>query len=173
MRDLGHSSPSGSGGCPPVSWGRLYSRTQTGQPGVWPTTLPHATGRPLRAQSAEQQGANALACDLHVHGLLLYRNTRASEMTDRSMSVTLPSMVHLTIRHTWNETKQEGFVAGANGPAGRDRRRWEAPQASFNKGSRNKNGHLSLLWNNGLHLRSSAGLLLLVVSAARLRASPP
>jgi thiol-disulfide isomerase/thioredoxin len=45
-----------------------------------------------------------LACDLHAHRLLLYRNLQQTEMTSLSAKVLIGSFVYLTTRHTWNKS---------------------------------------------------------------------
>ena len=47
-----------------------------------------------------------LACDLHAHRLLLYRNVRRSEMSEQVSTVILSSYIYLTTRHTWNKANR-------------------------------------------------------------------
>ena len=44
-----------------------------------------------------------LACDLHAHKLLLYRNSHQEELTPGSAKTLVGSFVYLTTRHTWNK----------------------------------------------------------------------
>jgi hypothetical protein len=52
-----------------------------------------------------------LACDLHAHRLLLYRNLHLSELeaaqAETVVKVVLGSFVYLTTRHTWNKAARE------------------------------------------------------------------
>jgi hypothetical protein len=48
-----------------------------------------------------------LACDLHAHRLLLYRNFQQHEMTLLSAKVLIGSFVYLTTRHTWNKAARK------------------------------------------------------------------
>ena len=45
-----------------------------------------------------------LACDLHSHKLLLYRNVEEAKLTQPMVKTMLGSFVYLTTRHTWNKT---------------------------------------------------------------------
>ena len=49
-----------------------------------------------------------LACDLHSHKLLLYRNYHVDEITDSVAKTLVGSFVYLTTRHTWNKATAEG-----------------------------------------------------------------
>ena len=50
-----------------------------------------------------------LACDLHAHRLLLYRNTLQEDLTPAAAKVLIGSFVYLTTRHTWNKAaRREG-----------------------------------------------------------------
>ena len=44
-----------------------------------------------------------LACDLHSHKLIMYRNMHDSDITPKVVSTVLSSFVYLTTRHTWNK----------------------------------------------------------------------
>ena len=46
---------------------------------------------------------SALACDLHSHKLLLYRNYSESQITPGIAITLLGSFIYLTTRHTWNK----------------------------------------------------------------------
>lgn len=48
-----------------------------------------------------------LACDLHAHMLLLYRNHLAEDMTASVAKVLIGSFIYLTTRHTWNKVMKE------------------------------------------------------------------
>lgn len=48
-----------------------------------------------------------LACDLHAHRLLLYRNFQQEEMSPISAKVLIGSFVYLTTRHTWNKAARK------------------------------------------------------------------
>ncbi len=43
-----------------------------------------------------------IACTLHAHLLLLYRNTRLEELSEDIVSTILSAFIFLTTRHTWN-----------------------------------------------------------------------
>jgi hypothetical protein len=48
-----------------------------------------------------------LACDLHAHMLLLYRNHLADDMSASVAKVIIGSFIYLTTRHTWNKVSKE------------------------------------------------------------------
>lgn len=48
-----------------------------------------------------------LACDLHSHKLLLYRNFHDHELTPAAVKTLVGSFVYLTTRHTWNKATTE------------------------------------------------------------------
>ncbi len=43
-----------------------------------------------------------LACTIHAHLLLLYRNVPRAQLNDNIISTVLSSFIFLTTRHTWN-----------------------------------------------------------------------
>lgn len=49
-----------------------------------------------------------LACDLHSHKLLMYRNLHEHELTCTAAKTLIGSFVYLTTRHTWNKATSEG-----------------------------------------------------------------
>jgi hypothetical protein len=51
---------------------------------------------------------SALACDLHSHKLLLYRNYHEREFKATVATTLVGSFVYLTTRHTWNKSTTEG-----------------------------------------------------------------
>lgn len=51
---------------------------------------------------------SSLACDLHSHKLLLYRNYDIDSITPNVAKTLLGSFVYLTTRHTWNKSTKEG-----------------------------------------------------------------
>jgi hypothetical protein len=51
---------------------------------------------------------SALACDLHSHKLLLYRNYHEFEFKPSVATTLVGSFVYLTTRHTWNKSTTEG-----------------------------------------------------------------
>ena len=48
-----------------------------------------------------------LACDLHAHQLLMYRNLHLEELDRTSATTLVGSFVYLTTRHTWNKCTRE------------------------------------------------------------------
>ena len=48
-----------------------------------------------------------LACDLHAHKLLLYRNVRAGALTPRAAKTLIGSFIYLTTRHTFNKCSRD------------------------------------------------------------------
>ena len=44
-----------------------------------------------------------LACDLHAHRLVIYRNLLDEELTQEVVKTVVGSFVFLTTRHTWNK----------------------------------------------------------------------
>ena len=48
-----------------------------------------------------------LACDLHAHMLLIYRNYLVFDMTADVAKVIIGSFIYLTTRHTWNKVTRE------------------------------------------------------------------
>lgn len=51
-----------------------------------------------------------LACDLHSHKLLLFRNYETEEFSEVVADTLLGSTIFLTTRHTWNKTTKDGPV---------------------------------------------------------------
>ena len=51
---------------------------------------------------------SSLACDLHSHKLLLYRNYKESHIQPHVAKTLVGSFVYLTTRHTWNKSTTEG-----------------------------------------------------------------
>jgi len=49
-----------------------------------------------------------MACDLHSHKLLLYRNYHVKEMSQQVAQTLIGGFVYLTTRHTWNKSTAEG-----------------------------------------------------------------
>ena len=50
-----------------------------------------------------------LACDLHAHQLLLFRNLHGTDFSSEKVKTIIGSFVFLTTRHTWNKsTRQQG-----------------------------------------------------------------
>lgn len=50
-----------------------------------------------------------LACDLHAHMLLMYRNHQQDELTATATKTLIGSFIYLTTRHTWNKVIKEEF----------------------------------------------------------------
>ena len=48
-----------------------------------------------------------LACDLHSHKVLMYRNYHENDITPNVAKTLIGSFVYLTTRHTWNKTTDE------------------------------------------------------------------
>ena len=48
-----------------------------------------------------------LACDLHAHRLLLYRNLLDGELSPEVVKTVVGSFVFLTTRHTWNKAARK------------------------------------------------------------------
>ena len=55
-----------------------------------------------------------LACDLHSHKLLLYRNFHQDEMTTAAAKTLIGSFVYLTTRHTWNKAIKRTETVGGD-----------------------------------------------------------
>ena len=49
-----------------------------------------------------------LACDLHAHKFVIYRNYKDTELTPPVVKTVIGSFVYLTTRHTWNKACDEG-----------------------------------------------------------------
>jgi hypothetical protein len=49
-----------------------------------------------------------LACDLHSHKLLLFRNLHVDDLNTSAVQTLVGSFVYLTTRHTWNKATREG-----------------------------------------------------------------
>jgi hypothetical protein len=49
-----------------------------------------------------------LACDLHSHKLMLFRNMHVHELDTSALKALVGSFVFLTTRHTWNKAAREG-----------------------------------------------------------------
>ena len=50
-----------------------------------------------------------LACDLHAHVLLIYRNYREQHLTATAVKTIVGSFIYLTTRHTWNKVSLKIF----------------------------------------------------------------
>lgn len=51
---------------------------------------------------------SALACDLHSHKLVMYRNFHLQDISPSVAKTLVDSFVYLTTRHTWNKSTKEG-----------------------------------------------------------------
>ncbi len=48
-----------------------------------------------------------LACDLHAHRMLLFRNVHQEDLTPTAAKAVVGAFVFLTTRHTWNKATRE------------------------------------------------------------------